>query len=119
VASGGGSSIWVASPTDQTLTKLQASTGTILGVFPIANGILIGWALAFDGTNIWVGNKVGTVTKVRASDGSTMGTFPVAPLSLSAIAFDGSNLWITTANGNPSQIVKMQASTGSVLGSYP
>lgn len=61
----------------------------MLGSFSVGQNPV---AVAFDGTNIWVGNSQG-VTKLRASDGAVLGTFTTeAPYSL---AFDGANIWVT------------------------
>ena len=75
------------------------------------------WAIAFDGTNLWLGHDAGshTVTKVLAASGTTVGTYPVAGSSADAIAFDGTNIWVP----GPNTLVKRLASSGAILGSYP
>jgi hypothetical protein len=80
----------------ETVTKLRASTGAVLGTFAVGNGA--NWP-AFDGANIWVPNYFdNSVTKLRASDGANLGTFSVgnAPFG---VAFDGANIWVTNSNG--------------------
>ena len=43
------------------MTKLRASDGATLGIFPVAGGPN---GVAFDGANIWTGNGDGTVSKL-------------------------------------------------------
>jgi DNA-binding beta-propeller fold protein YncE len=82
------------------VTKLLASTGALKGTFPVGTGP---YAVAFDGTNIWVANNGGdngnTVTKLLASTGALVGTFPVGTGPY-AVAFDGTNIWVTAAVSN-------------------
>jgi DNA-binding beta-propeller fold protein YncE len=63
-------------------------------------------ALAFDGANIWVANRLNrSVTKLRASDGSVLGTFTVGGNSPRALAFDGANIWV--ANSGNGSVTKL------------
>ena len=58
-----GASIWTANSGDGTVTKLQASDGTVLGTFSSGGGAPTG--VTFDGANIWVANgSSGTVSKL-------------------------------------------------------
>jgi hypothetical protein len=50
-----GSSIWVSSFDDNSVTKVRASDGTNLGVFSVPGTPL---SIAFDGANIWVTNAI-------------------------------------------------------------
>jgi YVTN family beta-propeller protein len=43
----------VANSLSNTVTKLQAGTGAVLGIYSVGSGP---WAVAFDGANIWVAN---------------------------------------------------------------
>jgi DNA-binding beta-propeller fold protein YncE len=59
-----GTNIWVANNSDNTLTKLLASTGATLGTFTVGAAPV---GLAFDGANIWVANQgSSSVTKIPA-----------------------------------------------------
>jgi hypothetical protein len=49
-----GSNIWVASAVNQTLTKLRANDGSLVGSFPSGADPV---ALAFDGISTWVANR--------------------------------------------------------------
>src|SRR5579872_3994662 len=80
--------MWIANRGDGTVTKMQASNGTVLGTFSVP---LLPYGVAFDGTNIWVSSAKGT-TELRVSDGATLGTFPGQ--NGTGIAFDGANMWV-------------------------
>src|SRR5262249_49185704 len=70
-----GANIWVSNSSVDTVTKLRASDGALVGTFAVGNQPQ--W-MTFDGANVWVSNLLdGTVTKLRARDGVTLGTFPV------------------------------------------
>jgi DNA-binding beta-propeller fold protein YncE len=69
-----GANMWVTGQFENTVTKIRANDGTVLGTFKVGNTPV---GVAFDGVNVWVSNGGGTVTKLRASDGKVIGTFPV------------------------------------------
>src|SRR5262249_31445547 len=48
-----GANIWVANLCDDTVSKLRASDGTLLGTFATGSYPV---AVAFDGANIWITN---------------------------------------------------------------
>lgn len=57
-----GDHLWVSDRTRDTVVKVRASDGAVLGTFPTGGEEPIG--VAFDGANIWVPNSgAGTVTK--------------------------------------------------------
>ncbi len=73
------------------------------------------WAVAFDGTYIWVTNNgSNNVSRVRASDGARLGTFPTGTRPR-GLAFDGTNMWV--ANYQAGGLLKLRASDGANLGS--
>ena len=112
-----GSSVWVAHWDDNSVTKMRASDGAVLGIFAVPG---TPYALAFDGANIWAtlwngpNGPAGSVVKLRASDGLFLGNFPVGS-SPPAIAFDGLYVWV--ANGG-SNVTKL-ASDGSIVVTVP
>jgi YVTN family beta-propeller protein len=68
-----GANIWVANAGNNTVMKIQASTGAISGTFAVGDTPR---GLAYDGANIWFANsQSNSVTKLRASDGASLGTF--------------------------------------------
>ena len=108
-----GANIWVANQVDDTVTKLRASDGTMLGTFAVASDP---YAAAFDGANIWVANvSSNTVIKLRASDGEVRGTFAVGSAP-EGVAFDGANIWVANADDNT--VTKLRASDGAALGAF-
>jgi len=110
-----GANIWVANTNSNSLTKLRASDGALIGTFALGTASQP-WALAFDGSNIWVTNPSWrTVKKLRASDGVLLGTFQVG-LDGFSIAFDGANIWV--ANYSDDNVSKLRASDGALLGTF-
>jgi DNA-binding beta-propeller fold protein YncE len=96
-----GANIWVTNTGDNTVTKLRATDGVLLGTFQAGtNPGTPAYEVAFDGANIWVTNgSANTVTELRATDGVILGTFPTGQLP-QGVLFDGANIWVTNANGN-------------------
>ena len=88
-----------------TVTKLRASDGAILGNFAVGQ---YPTAVAFDGSSVWV-TSVGTnsVAKLRSSDGANFGTFSVGfdPLG---VAFDGANVWGRTPAATASRSYQLR-----------
>jgi hypothetical protein len=108
-----GTNIWVANFSDNTVSKLLASTGAVIGTYATGSGPT---GVCFDGLNIWISNFTdGTVTKLLASTGGVVGTYTVGTNPI-AICFDGLNVW--TANYNSADTTKLLASTGAVVGTY-
>jgi len=108
-----GASVWVTNRLANTVTKLRASDGSVLGTFTIGLGPV---GVAFDGSNIWTANTTGNnITKVRALDGVTLGFFAVGNFPI-AVAFDGANIW--AANFESATVSKVRASDGTTLGTF-
>ncbi len=108
-----GASIWVTNQIDNTVSKLRASDGAILGTFPSGTTPA---GVAFDGANVWVTNiSRNTISKLRASDGASLGTFPTGTLP-SGVAFDGTNIWVVNELDN--NVYKLRASDGARLGIF-
>ena len=108
-----GANIWVANSGDNTVTKLRASDGMLLGTFSVGD---TPQEMAFDGANIWVANFFSdNITKLRASDGVVLGTFNGGARP-DGMAFDGANIWV--ANYGQSTVSKLRASDGTLLGTF-
>src|SRR5262249_29449001 len=93
-----GANIWVANQAHATVTKLRASDGVVLGVYPV--GFEPGDVL-FDGTSIWVTTSPlfnVYLTKLDPSDGSLLGRVSVDHPR--AMAFDGTKVWVTNQFDN-------------------
>jgi DNA-binding beta-propeller fold protein YncE len=92
-----GSNVWVANQFSDTVTKVRASDGAVLGTYAVGNRPV---ALAFDGSSIWVANYLSdTITKLKASTGATLGTFDAGD-GPGGLLFDGTNIWIANRNSN-------------------
>jgi hypothetical protein len=92
-----GANIWVTNHGSNSVTKLRASDGALLGTFTAG---INPYGVVFDGANIWVANYGTTyLTKLRASDGALLGTFTVGSGSM-GVAFDGANIWVTNYGDN-------------------
>jgi DNA-binding beta-propeller fold protein YncE len=57
-----GSSIWVANGGTDTVTKLNAATGNLIGTYALPAGEPVN--LAFDGTDVWVADGADLVAKL-------------------------------------------------------
>ena len=72
----------------QLVTKIQASTGTVLGTFPAPP---TAYGMAFDGTYIWVSGQ-GALYKLLASTGSQVASYLSG--GYLGLAFDGASIWV-------------------------
>lgn len=109
-----GENVWVVNSHDDTVTKVRAKDGVVLGTFPVPDSPGLA---TFDGENIWVthaGEDV--VSKVRVSDGQILGSFAVGQYP-NGILFDGENIW--TSNLVDQSLTKLRASDGALLGTFP
>jgi serine/threonine protein kinase len=105
-----GRSIWVAIDSNNTVAKLRASDGAVLGTFVVGKDPR---GIALDGDNLWVADLGdNTVRKLRASDGSALGLYHVGSKPI-GIAFDGANIWV--ANSGSNNVTKLRASDGTIL----
>lgn len=106
-----GSNIWVSNASNNKVSKIRTSDGTILGTFDVGPRPQL---VEFDGENIWVANfDSNTVTKLRASDGELQGTFTVGNRPW-GLAFDGTNIWVACWASN--LVYKLRPNDGQVLG---
>jgi uncharacterized protein (TIGR03437 family) len=97
-----GANIWVTNYQNRSVTKLLASSGAVVGTYPVG---VYPDGIAFDGANIWVANQNdGTVTKLLASTGATVGTYPVGT-SPQGVTFGGASVWV--ANGASNSVTKI------------
>jgi len=107
-----GANIWIANNQHDTVTKLRASDGQILGTFPVGTAPE---AIVFDGTNIWVANRnSNNLTKLQTSDGAVLGTFAAGD-GPTRLAFDGTNIWVTNFFDN--NVMKL-GPDGTILNTY-
>ena len=109
-----GANVWVTNSSSNTVTKIQAADGAVLGEFSVGPPNPSG--IAFDGAYIWVatGGSIvhysNTITKLWAADPNDPNhkpqTFTVGYLP-QGVAFDGVNIWV--ANVKSASVTKLWA----------
>jgi len=118
-----GANVWFADiDTPGTLTKVQASTGAILGTFTLPN--YSGFGMAFDGTYVWIVgvlNNTDVISKVLATTGAVTTYQLYSCGSPENVVFDGSNIWISCWNGYTVQELNSSgaALTTIAVGNFP
>jgi hypothetical protein len=112
-----GANIWTANYNGNSVTKVRANDGAVLGTFKVGGEL---YGVTFDGANIWSSNQAdNTVTKMRASDGKVVGTF-AAGIFPGWMTFDGENLWIPNSpSSQPGSVTQLRAADGKVVGNFP
>ena len=85
--------------------------GTVLATYDAGGS---GFAIAFDGVDLWLAHESDRVTKL-GPDGTIFGTFSAGPQEL-GLAFDGANIWVANKSGNT---VTKLALDGTQLGTFP
>jgi YVTN family beta-propeller protein len=76
-------------------------------------------SLAFDGVHVWVGCTgyvPMSIEEYDASDGTLLKTITTSDINGSALVYDGENIW---SDGFNNDIIKVNASTGTIVASYP
>ena len=103
-----GSNIWVTNNGSNTVTKLKAGDGSLVGTYAVG---IEPWGIVL-GSSIRVTNSGdSTVTKLNASDGALVGTYAVTG-GAQAVAFGGTNIWVT--NIELSTVTKLNAGNPSL-----
>jgi DNA-binding beta-propeller fold protein YncE len=96
-----GSHIWVADYGNNSVTELDASTGTLVQVLSRGYGFEPA-AMAVDGPHIWVADYGASVTELDASTGTLVQVLSAGSYGFNeprAIAFDGSHIWVANYQG--------------------
>jgi len=104
-----GTNIWVTNSTSNTVSKIDASSGSYLATYAVGSNPR---GVVFDGTSIWVANYLSnTVTKLEASNGQLLGNFAVGsgPYFMSV---NGTNNTIWVANRNSNNVMELNQSGG-------
>ena len=111
-----GQYVWVANSSAPSISKILASTGSVIGTYALTGGFQP-WNLCFDGVDIWVTcSDVGmsTIKKITQSTGAVAGTYTIGGRP-TGLCFDGTNLWVTCQSTN--QVMRVSLG-GSVLNTY-
>lgn len=108
-----GTHIWTANYESNNVTKLNASTNAVVGLYSVGTAPQ---DIIFDGTYIWTANSTSTnVTKLLAATGALIGSYSV-PGTPYKLCFDGTYVWCISYT--PSTLVKISRDTGSVLETF-
>ena len=96
--------IWCANYFDNSVTKIDVATRTVLANIPIGAGTNPGGVI-FDGEYIVTPNYgTSSVTVILANTGAVIGTYPSQTGGQPAwICFDGANVWIANSGGSSIQ----------------
>ena len=107
-----GTHVWVANEIDNSVSEIDASTGTVVNTIAVGNSPM---AISSDGTHVWVANNFdNSVSEIDASTGSVINTISVGVPPM-AISSDGTHVWVT--NPNYGTVTEIDASTASVVNS--
>jgi YVTN family beta-propeller protein len=105
-----GTHVWVANREDDTVTEIEAATGTVVRTIPVGDGPK---GVSSDGTDVWVTNNNGhTVSEIEVSSGTVIRTIPVG-VNPAAVSADGTHVWVTEEAGET--VSEIDASTGTVI----
>jgi len=110
--------LWLSSEGDDTIYKLDSTTGFVVDSFPAPTTFPTG--LTFDGQYLWLAEYGSTIYKIDPGTGSVVFSFP-SPTTVSGwtdgLTFDGVNLWVT-GFADP-MIYKVDPATGMTVGTIP
>ncbi len=115
-ASSDGTDVWVANSGEDTVSEIEASSGTVIRTIPVGsdpNGV------SSDGTYVWVTNFTGgTVSEIEASSGTVLRTIILGPGSDPlGVSSDGTHVWV--ANYGVGTVSEIEASSGTVVRTIP
>jgi YVTN family beta-propeller protein len=127
-----GTHVWVANNLDDTVSEIEASSGTVVNTIPIPLGAVgemevSAGSVSSDGTHAWVTSSgitcngscqesdmvVAAVTEIDASTGTVVNTIPVSA-GAAAVSSDGTHVWVTS-DGAPGTVSEIDASTGTMV----
>jgi len=108
-----GANIWVPNANLNTVSKLRASDGELLGTFPVGQ---YPFGIVFDGSSIWVANLGDdSLSRLRASDGVLLGRARTGAAPID-VAFDGRHIWVT--NGDDDTVMGLGDYHGVIRRTY-
>jgi YVTN family beta-propeller protein len=114
-----GTHVWVGNYFDDTVTEINAATGTVVRS-PIPVGPPQGdFSISSDGTHVWVANRGisgdGTVTEIDAATGTVVESSIPVGTDPEGVSSDGTHVWV--ANRGDNTVTEIDAATGAVIGS--
>jgi len=106
----GGDAIYIPNTGDDTISKIDPSTNTVIATFPAAlNGDSEG-AIGVSRDALWVTDPAGKLTKLDAASGAVLATVDIPGDSHGVIVADGS-AWITSVSNNAVVQVDLASAT--------
>ena len=109
-----GTHVWVANKGEDTVSEIEASSGTVIRTIPVGSNPE---GVSSDGTDVWVANQ-GTVSEIEASSGTVIRTIPVdGGGGPDGVSSDGTHVWV--ANNDESTVSEIEASSGTVIRTIP
>ncbi|MFA5932016.1 MAG: hypothetical protein WC793_01405 [Candidatus Paceibacterota bacterium] len=111
-------SIWVTNSGSDNISKINVNTGAIVGTFAVGLGPQ---DITFDSltNSVWVANLgfgANTVSKVDINTGTKNDYVIDGPIGITFDSFTGS-VWVTSSTVS-NNLIKLNATTGAVLGTY-
>jgi DNA-binding beta-propeller fold protein YncE len=119
-----GKVVYVVGLDNNVVTRLDASTGQVLGTFTIPSSVLsvaAGIALSPDGKTLYMAGDLSlNVLRVDASTGGVLGNFaaPGGPQQI-AVSPDGKTLYVSAVFAGPTStgnILRLDSTTGAAVG---
>jgi YVTN family beta-propeller protein len=105
-----GTDVWVANAEEDTVSEIEASSGTVIRIIPVG---AFPYGVTSDGTHVWVTNTYeNTVSEIEASSGTVIRIIPVGALPY-GVTSDGTHVWVT--NWGEDTVSEIDASSGSVI----
>jgi YVTN family beta-propeller protein len=108
-----GTHVWVANATEDTVSEIEASSGTVIRTIPVGS---YPTGVSSDGTHVWVTNEDNTVSEIEASSGTVIRTIPVGH-EPNGVSSDGTRVWVT--NLTEATASEIEASSGTVIRTIP
>ncbi len=93
---GEGTSVWITSYFDKSVTKLSASTGANLGKFTVGDGAA---GIVFDGTSLWIVNNGDSNLMKVTPAGTIVSTYATGKGPFS-VAVGGGKVWVPNFASN-------------------
>ena len=109
-----GTHVWVANYAENTVSEIEASSGTVIHTIPVGS---FPTGVSSDGVHVWVANYTeNTVSEIEASSGTVIRTIPVGSLPI-GVSSDGVHVWVT--NWGEGTVSEIEASSGTVIHTIP
>ena len=109
-----GGEVWVANRFEDTVSEIEASSGTVINTIPVGSAP---YGVSSDGIHVWVANESeGTVSEIEASSGTVISTIPVGSHP-AGVSSDGTHVWV--ANYFENTLSEIEASSGDVIRTIP